>query len=130
MIKTLLVFYLFPLFILCIFSILDVTIITTAFDTSCCLCCKGAKIVTVLPGSRLQEVTRMLPIFSKTMDLLKASIPDVQAVMHVAPNKHVEGYISSMTHQWPVPIVTVPGSSVQLKYDAFCVRNRFGPFIY
>ncbi|KAL8151016.1 hypothetical protein V2J09_020824, partial [Rumex salicifolius] len=80
---------------------------------------RSTPIVSVLPGSRLQVVTRMLPIFSDTMHLLKAKISDVQTVMHVAPNKNVESYISSMTHQWPVPLVTVPGSSTQLKYDSF-----------
>lgn len=35
---------------------------------------KGATIVSLLPGSRLQEVTRMLPIFLNTMELLREII--------------------------------------------------------
>ncbi|KAK9663920.1 hypothetical protein RND81_14G006400 [Saponaria officinalis] len=81
----------------------------------------GAHVILVLPGSRLQEVTRMFPIFLKTMELLKGSFPDLRTVMLVAPNQHVESYINTMLHHWPVPIALIPGSSADLKYDAFSV---------
>ncbi|GAB4825214.1 hypothetical protein Ancab_008089 [Ancistrocladus abbreviatus] len=75
--------------------------------------------VTLLPGSRLQEVTRMLPIFSKTVELLKGSVPQMRTVIHVAPNQCVEEYICRRVQQWPVPVTLIPGSLVPLKYDAF-----------
>ncbi|KAI3992576.1 hypothetical protein MKX01_020868 [Papaver californicum] len=60
----------------------------------------GATIISVLPGSRLQEVSRMLPIFSDTMELVKDSFPE-------------------LTTTWPVSTILISGGSVQLKYDAF-----------
>ncbi|KAI7744966.1 hypothetical protein M8C21_006463 [Ambrosia artemisiifolia] len=79
----------------------------------------GSTIFTLLPGSRLQEVTRMLPIYSKTINLLKDSVKDPTAVIHVAPNQHVENYIKKAVNEWSVPVVLVPGGSSHTKYDAF-----------
>ena len=82
----------------------------------------GATCVTLLPGSRLQEVTRMLPIFLNTMKLLKDDLPELMAVIPVAPNKYVEDYISRVVHQCPVPSVLIPGGLPSMKYDASSVR--------
>ncbi|KAH6826507.1 transferase [Perilla frutescens var. hirtella] len=79
----------------------------------------GSKIISVLPGSRLQEVTRMLPIFAHTLGLLKDSFSELTAVIHVAPNKHVEEYISDTVREWSVPIILVPGGSACMRYNAF-----------
>ncbi|KAL9257402.1 putative lipid-A-disaccharide synthase, mitochondrial, partial [Drosera capensis] len=79
---------------------------------------QGTTLIAVLPGSRLQEVTRMLPIFSKTMELLKGSLPQLSNVMPVAPNRHVENYVTDMAGQWPVPMTLFPGGLMHLKYDA------------
>ncbi|XP_047322885.1 probable lipid-A-disaccharide synthase, mitochondrial isoform X1 [Impatiens glandulifera] len=80
-----------------------------------------ATIVSLLPGSRLQEVTRMLPIFLNTMELLKESCPSdlLTAAIHVAPNKHVENYIASYSHKLNLPVVLIPGGSSNMRYDAF-----------
>lgn len=83
----------------------------------------GSTIVTLLPGSRLQEVTRMLSVFSSTMELLKSSITELTAVIHVAPNRHVEDYISKVVDEWPVPVVLIPGEISRLKYDAFAASR-------
>lgn len=64
----------------------------------------------------------MLPIFSNTMKLLKNYFSELVTVIHVAPNKHVEDYISRVIHKWPVPVILIPGGSPQMKYDAFSVR--------
>ncbi|XWS47369.1 hypothetical protein CRYUN_Cryun14cG0146600 [Craigia yunnanensis] len=79
----------------------------------------GVTVITLLPGSRLQEVTRMLPIFSNTMKLLKDSFPELVTVIHVAPNQLVGNYIARAIHKWPVPTILIPGGTPQLKYDAF-----------
>ncbi|GFY91082.1 transferases, transferring glycosyl groups [Actinidia rufa] len=55
---------------------------------------EGATCATLLPGSRLQELTPMLPIFLNTMKLLKDYFPELMVVIPVAPNKYVEDYIS------------------------------------
>ncbi|XP_073284836.1 probable lipid-A-disaccharide synthase, mitochondrial [Primulina huaijiensis] len=79
----------------------------------------GSTIISVLPGSRLQEVTRMLPIFSHTLELLKNDFSELTAVIYVAPNKQVEGYIRKAVGVWPVPVVMVPGVASCIKYNAF-----------
>lgn len=79
----------------------------------------GSTIVSVLPGSRLQEVTRMLPIYSHTLKLLGDVYPELTAVIHVAPNKHVEEYISNAIREWPTSFVLLRGGSAFMKYDSF-----------
>ncbi|XP_057457915.1 probable lipid-A-disaccharide synthase, mitochondrial isoform X2 [Lotus japonicus] len=69
----------------------------------------GATVISLLPGSRAQEVSRMLPIFANTMELLKDDVPQLMAIIHVAPNEHVEGLIASSVRRWPVPVVLIPG---------------------
>ncbi|KAK4480451.1 hypothetical protein RD792_013524 [Penstemon davidsonii] len=83
------------------------------------LALEGATIISVLPGSRLQEVKRMLSIFSKTMELLKDSHTELTAVIHVAPNKDVENYIKQAVHEWPISVVLLPGGSPFTKYNSF-----------
>lgn len=65
----------------------------------------------------------MLSVFSSTMELLKSSFTELTAVIHVAPNRHVEEYISKVVDEWPVPVVLIPGETSRLKYDAFAVRH-------
>ncbi|XP_073146359.1 probable lipid-A-disaccharide synthase, mitochondrial isoform X1 [Henckelia pumila] len=79
----------------------------------------GSTIISVLPGSRLQEVTRMLPIFSHTLELLKNDFSRLTAVIYVAPNMRVEDYIGKAVDGWPVPVVLVPGDASCIKYNAF-----------
>ncbi|XP_010467008.1 PREDICTED: probable lipid-A-disaccharide synthase, mitochondrial [Camelina sativa] len=76
-------------------------------------------VISVLPGSRLQEVERMLPIFSKAMKLLKEPFPKLLTLIHVASNSQVDQYIGESLHEWPVRAILVPSGSTQLKYDAF-----------
>lgn len=64
----------------------------------------------------------MLPIFAQTLELLKDEFLELTTVIHVAPNKHVEEYISNTVCEWPVPFVLVPGGSPCMKYNAFSVR--------
>ncbi|XP_039145826.1 LOW QUALITY PROTEIN: probable lipid-A-disaccharide synthase, mitochondrial [Dioscorea cayenensis subsp. rotundata] len=79
----------------------------------------GATVITLLPGSRLQEVKRMLPIFSKTVEQLKDTFTDLSTIIPLAPNRQVETYINREIQSWPVPNVLISGSSLSKKYDAF-----------
>ncbi|CAI9106340.1 OLC1v1005470C1 [Oldenlandia corymbosa var. corymbosa] len=83
----------------------------------------GSTVISLLPGSRIQEVTRMLPIFSNAVELLKDSINELITIVHVAPNRHVKGFMDRAVREWPVPIVMVPGGSPSLKYQAFCASK-------
>ncbi|CAN1124285.1 Probable lipid-A-disaccharide synthase, mitochondrial, partial [Linum perenne] len=80
---------------------------------------KVANVISLLPGSRLQEVTRMLPIFTSAMDELRRSFPELLPVIHVAPNQDVEDFVGRVISRWPSPAVLVPGGDSILKYDAF-----------
>ncbi|BAT89137.1 hypothetical protein VIGAN_06001600 [Vigna angularis var. angularis] len=79
----------------------------------------GATVISLLPGSRVQEVSRMLPIFSDTVELMKDTVPHLMTVIHVAPNEHVENFIAGAIHGWPVPVILISGGTTQLRYDAF-----------
>ncbi|XP_050874149.1 probable lipid-A-disaccharide synthase, mitochondrial isoform X4 [Lathyrus oleraceus] len=79
----------------------------------------GATVISLLPGSRVQEVSRMLPIFANTMELLKDNVPQLMTIIHVAPNEHVENFIAGAVHRWPVPVVLIPGGTTHMRYDAF-----------
>ncbi|WCJ37473.1 Lipid-A-disaccharide synthase [Euphorbia peplus] len=79
----------------------------------------GATVISLLPGSRLQEVKRMLSIFADSMKQLKDSVHEIITVIHLAPNRHVENYVRGFIHKWPVSAILVPGGQLDLKYDAF-----------
>ncbi|KAJ4763687.1 Lipid-A-disaccharide synthase [Rhynchospora pubera] len=83
----------------------------------------GSNIVTLLPGSRLQEVRRMLPIYAETMQLLKKSLPDLSCVIPIAPNRQVQSYIDKAAQSFPVSTVLIPGASLEAKYIAFNVSK-------
>ncbi|XP_065876731.1 probable lipid-A-disaccharide synthase, mitochondrial isoform X2 [Euphorbia lathyris] len=83
----------------------------------------GATVISLLPGSRLQEVTRMLSIFSDSMKQLKDSLHEIITVIHLAPNQHVENYVRGFIHKWPVPAILIPGGQLDLKYDAFSASS-------
>lgn len=79
----------------------------------------GSTIISLLPGSRSQEVTRMLPLFRRTIKQLSDSVQELINVIHVAPNSHVVDYINHSISEWPVPVLLIPGGSLCTKYDSF-----------
>lgn len=85
----------------------------------------GSNIVALLPGSRLQEVRRMLPIYADSMQLLKESFPDLSCVVPIAPNQQVQAYIDEAARSFPVPTALIHGASLETKYVAFNVSMLF-----
>nr|GMD38491.1 probable lipid-A-disaccharide synthase, mitochondrial isoform X1 [Ipomoea batatas] len=83
----------------------------------------GSKVMSLLPGSRLQEVTRMMPIFSNTVKQLQDSFPDLITTIHVAPNQHVERFVGEATCNWPASVILIPGGSHHMKYDSFSASS-------
>lgn len=71
-----------------------------------------ARILTVMPGSRQTEVSRLMPVLEATMRLLPD--PVVPVVPLAGP---VEAVVRQRTKSWPVPPILV--SETQDKYDAF-----------
>lgn len=83
----------------------------------------GSKVISLLPGSRLQEVTRMIPIFKNTVKEHQDSFPDIITTILVAPNQHVESFISQAALDWPASLILVPGGSPQMKYNSFSASD-------
>ena len=85
----------------------------------------GTKVITLLPGSRLQEVKRMLPIFLESLELLKKFSPEFATVVITAPNDDVKTFIEKFVERCSLPVILIPGSSLAEKYNAFNVSHRF-----
>ncbi len=78
-----------------------------------------ATLLTVLPGSRRGEITRLMPIFAEAVGKLKSRHPNLHIVIPAAP-----GFISSLTattRTWPVPVTITEGD--QDKYDGFAASR-------
>ena len=71
-----------------------------------------AKVLTVMPGSRQTEVSRLLPVLEETIRRLP--MPVVPVVPLAGP---VEAVVRQRTAQWPVPPILV--ADAQDKHDAF-----------
>ncbi|KAG8055413.1 hypothetical protein GUJ93_ZPchr0001g31087 [Zizania palustris] len=76
-------------------------------------------IITILPGSRVQEVARMLPIFLQTMKHLSRTFGELSLVIPVAPHRDLRAYVENVVQSGPFPVVLIPGVSLKERYDAF-----------
>lgn len=68
------------------------------------------KIMLLLPGSRMGEVTRMLPVLREVAEALSADHPDLRFILPAAPGP-VSDLIYSETEDWPTgaaPLVIDP----------------------
>jgi lipid-A-disaccharide synthase len=72
-------------------------------------------ILTVMPGSRRTEVTRMLPVFGAALHLLAARVPGLVPVVPLAGP--VAGAVTAGAGQWPTPPILL--ESTEDKHDAF-----------
>jgi lipid-A-disaccharide synthase len=77
---------------------------------------RQARIVTIMPGSRPGEVSRLLPVLEAT--LAQIGEPLVPVLPLAGP---VEGLVRQRTAQWPIPPILV--SDTQEKYDAFAASS-------
>ncbi|GLJ12970.1 hypothetical protein SUGI_0201870 [Cryptomeria japonica] len=78
-----------------------------------------ATIISLLPGSRIQEVDHMLPIFGQALGELKHNFNDLTAAIPVAPNEQVAKSVKKFTERWTVPVVLLSGESLESIYNAF-----------
>jgi len=79
----------------------------------------GTRLLTVLPGSRRSEISRLLPDFKATLERLAPSHPGLVAVVPTVP--HVRDTVASHVTGWPIPTILVEGDSG--KYDAFAASE-------
>ncbi|BAI72251.1 lipid-A-disaccharide synthase [Azospirillum sp. B510] len=77
------------------------------------------RVVAVLPGSRKGEVSRLLPDFRATLDLLRPAHADLVAVVPTVAT--VRDRVAAAIADWPVRTVLVEGDSE--KYDAFAAAE-------
>jgi lipid-A-disaccharide synthase len=78
-----------------------------------------APLLCVLPGSRMGEVTRLLPVFREAVVLLAGRHPDLRVVVPTVAN--VAATVRDAVAGWPVPVVAVEGQGA--RYDAFAASN-------
>lgn len=76
-------------------------------------------IITILPGSRMQEVARMLPIFLQTVQHLSHTFNELSLVIPVAPHRDVRVYVDNVVRSGPFPVVLITGETLKERYDAF-----------
>ena len=63
-----------------------------------------APLVLILPGSRNNEVSKLMAPFGETLALARQTMPDLQCVLPAAP--HVVGAVQEAVQNWPIrPIV-------------------------
>ena len=76
-------------------------------------------LLTVLPGSRTSEITRLLPIFRNTVQILRDKNPDLHIVVPTVP--HLKLRVAAEVATWGLPAIVVE-SDIE-KYDAFAAST-------
>jgi len=74
-----------------------------------------APVLCVVPGSRVGEVGRILPVFAEALSMLKERYPNLHIVIPVAAAVAQE--VEAMTKDWPFPVVRV--TNPEERFDAF-----------
>lgn len=80
---------------------------------------EDARVVAVLPGSRRGEVSRLLPVFRATMERLRATRPDLVAVVPTVAT--VRERVAADLAEWPMRTILVEGDAA--KHDAFAAAQ-------
>jgi lipid-A-disaccharide synthase len=75
--------------------------------------------VVLMPGSRVTETSRLLPVFRQTMALLVVRIPNLQPVLAAAPG--IADAVAAQTANWPVAPIIV--RDIPTRYDAFAAAR-------
>ena len=78
-----------------------------------------APVLSILPGSRGTEVSRLLPVFGETLDRLVAEFPGLRGVVPVVSAVREE--VAAAAAGWPMPITLVEGEAE--KYNAFAAST-------
>ena len=76
---------------------------------------ENAVLLALLPGSRMGEIKRLLPIFRETVMRLQVQFPTLEIVVPTVP--HVERLVKEDVQKWPVPAHFTTTDAD--KYDAF-----------
>ena len=69
----------------------------------------GAPLLCLLPGSRVGEASRLLPVFSEAVERLKTNRPDLNVVVPAAAA--VADMVMDAVRRWPVAVIVVEGEA-------------------
>jgi lipid-A-disaccharide synthase len=75
--------------------------------------------VVLMPGSRVTETSRLLPVFRETVGLLAARVPHLRPVVAAAAG--IAEAVAAQTADWAIPPVIV--RDVAERYDAFAAAK-------
>ena len=78
-----------------------------------------AEVLVVLPGSRISEIERLLPVLAQAIVKLYKQHPRLHVVIPAAPG--FAAPIWERVQHWPVPVTVVEGDGK--KYDAFAAAR-------
>jgi lipid-A-disaccharide synthase len=78
-----------------------------------------ATLVSLLPGSRMSEVSRLLPVFGETVALLARHYPDLRLLLPTVPA--LRDYIAAQVEHWAAPVTLIDNDSD--KYDGFAASS-------
>ncbi|OYY03276.1 MAG: lipid-A-disaccharide synthase [Acidocella sp. 35-58-6] len=79
----------------------------------------SARLVVLMPGSRVTETKRLLPVFRETITLLQRQIPDIVPV--VAAASGIAEAVAAHLNDWPIKPIIV--HDVAERYDAFAAAQ-------
>jgi lipid-A-disaccharide synthase len=75
--------------------------------------------IMLMPGSRITETKRLLPVFRETLALLAPHVQGLRPVVAAAPG--IAEHVATHTENWPVHPIIVRG--VAERYDAFAASQ-------
>lgn len=75
--------------------------------------------IVLMPGSRVTETKRLLPVFREALALLAPQVPGLRPVVAAAAG--VAGHVAAHTEDWPVKPIIV--RDVAERYDAFAAAK-------
>ncbi len=73
---------------------------------------KKDKIIALLPGSRISEVKRLLPIYHDTLALIEDEMTDCHLVLPTV--SHLHDFIADEVKKWHLPVTLVEGEEDKL----------------
>ena len=76
-------------------------------------------LLAILPGSRMSEASRLMPIFKETIERLLPRHPGLRVAIPVAPA--LNDYLRKQARDWRVPVIFVEGDPD--KYDMFAASR-------
>ncbi|KAH7405318.1 hypothetical protein KP509_15G065300 [Ceratopteris richardii] len=80
---------------------------------------EGTTLLSLLPGSRLQEVKRMMRIYRDAIEMLSVDVPNLTVTIPTTFSRELIQRIKSETNKWKVPVLLLPGATLKQKYEAF-----------